>query len=106
LGCRSESFDSNLLRLQSGRAESVISVRKLLANNTRGTMYASALVPSLQKARDKTEPFRTLPSVRDVQNVTTILTEDQLGKRVLLQLMQPIVAEFQANLDQQRGGSC
>jgi len=90
-GSRNVSFDLNMLRLQSKKAESVIWEKKLLQNSERSSLYGVILAHSLEEVKKKTEALKALPSVSEVHSVETILPHNQEEKIDLLRQMKPLL---------------
>jgi len=86
------SFDLNMLRLQSKKAESVIWEKKLLADSRRSSMYGVVLAYSLGEVRKKVRALEALPTVSEVDSVESLLPHDQGDKIAFLRQMKPLLA--------------
>ncbi len=85
------SFDLNMLRLQSQRAESVIWEKNLLSDSKRSSMYGAILADSLEETRSKVRALKALPTVSEVQSVESLLPENQVEKLQVLRSMKPFL---------------
>jgi len=95
---RGVAFDLNMLRLQSKSAESVVWEMKILNDSKRSSMYGAVVAHSLEEVARKTKALETLPSVSEVQSITTLLPSDQVEKMGLVRQMKPFlppVEDFQ-----------
>ncbi len=88
------SFDLNPLRLQSPNAEAVIWEKVLVENAERSALSIAALSDSPEKAIELSARLRTLPSVFDVDNVFTILPENQETKVPVLRSILAAVPDL------------
>jgi hypothetical protein len=77
-------FDLNPLRLQAKNAESVYWEKVLVENSTHSIISAAVVTDSPEKARSESEKLKALPTVSDVDNVFTLLPENQEQKIPLL----------------------
>jgi hopanoid biosynthesis associated RND transporter like protein HpnN len=73
-------FDLNPLHLQAKGTESVVWEENLRRNSKRSVLLASTTASSLEELEEKSEALRQLPTVWRVQNVLTLLPEDQDAK--------------------------
>lgn len=87
------TFDLNMLRLQSKKAESVIWEMKILSESKRSSMYGAVLAHSMEEVERKAKALEALPSVSEVQSVATLLPHDQEQKLGLMQQLEPLLPE-------------
>ena len=85
-------FDLNPLKLQAKSAESVIWEKKLLQKSNRSVMHAASVAESEAEAARRSEAFKALPTVEQVQSVWTLLPEDQDVKIPLVRDLEPLLA--------------
>lgn len=91
-------FDLNPLRLQTANAESVIWGKNLIENSQRSTIFASSFAASREELLAKKRELQTLPSVREVESVFSLLPEDQEKKIPLLRSIQPMIPDIKPAL--------
>ena len=96
LGVNRVYFDPNPLRLQSASAESVIWQKALIDNARRTPLFAAAFCSSPEEVRTKSEAFKQLDSVAEVESVFSLLPEDQEEKISLLRSLSPKIPPMQA----------
>ena len=87
-------FDLNPLRLQSEDAESVVWEKILVENSKRSVLSASAFASSPLEVLVKSEEFRELNSVYEVENIFTHLPEFQDEKIPMLRAILAAVPEI------------
>ncbi|MCE5333004.1 MAG: MMPL family transporter [Desulfobacteraceae bacterium] len=87
-------FDLNPLRLQSENAEAVIWEKVLVENAEHSVLSVAALSDSPQQVLDMSAKLRTLPTVLDVDNVFTILPEQQEAKVPVLRSILAAVPDL------------
>lgn len=85
------TFDLNMLHLQSPDAQSVIWEKKLLSDSKRSSMYGALLVNTLQEAKAESKALKALPTVSKVQNIATMLPDDQQQKLAILANLKPLL---------------
>ncbi len=93
------TFDLNMLNLQSKDAESIIWEKKMLDDSKRSSMYGAVLARSLAEVEAKSKLLEALPTVSEVENVLTLLPQEQREKIQILRQIKPYIpnpAAFQA----------
>jgi hopanoid biosynthesis associated RND transporter like protein HpnN len=98
-GAKSVKFDYNLLNLQAEGTESVVWERKIIAHSSRSSWYALSTAESLQEARRMEKRFESLPSVRKVDSLASLIPENQEERIRHVRALRPIVARFELEMD-------
>lgn len=81
VGMQRISFDYNLLNMQNQKLESVKVEKTLLNRLGSSSIYATITVDDLDQARAVTQQLLTLPTVKEVQSITSILPDNQAEKQ-------------------------
>jgi uncharacterized protein len=91
--------DFNLLHLQAKGAESVRWTQRLFESTKRSVLYGEIVVDSLEEVKRKASVLRSLPSVAEVDSITSVIPEDQARKLPLIKELRPFLADisFQGN---------
>lgn len=97
-GASSVQFDLNPLALQSKDAEAVYWEKVLVENSEHSVLSAASFSNSLEQTIVETARFRALPSVLDVDNIFTLLPEDQESKVPVLRSILTAVPDLQLSL--------
>jgi hopanoid biosynthesis associated RND transporter like protein HpnN len=87
-------FDLNPLRLQSKNAESVYWEKVLVEHSTHSIISAAVVTDSLEKMKIESAKFKALPTVSDVDNVLTLLPDNQEEKIPVLRSIALMVPDL------------
>ncbi|MGA3112830.1 MAG: MMPL family transporter [Syntrophobacteraceae bacterium] len=88
-------FDLNPLRLQSKNAESVYWEKVLVENSDRSIISAAILTDSPEEVMKESAKFKALRTVSHVDNIFTLLPDDQEEKMPVLCSIALLVPELQ-----------
>ena len=91
-------FNLNPMRLQSKSSESVHWEKVIVENADRSILSAAIITNSAKKVETQSEKFKALPTVADVDNVFTLLPEDQQAKIPILRSIARIVPGLHSSL--------
>jgi uncharacterized protein len=91
-------FDLNPLRLQSKNAESVYWEKVLVENSEHSILSASVLTDSPEETRNESAKFKALRTVADVDNVFTILPDNQAEKIPVLRSIALLVPNLKPSI--------
>jgi len=98
------SFDFNLLNLQAKGMESVEYEHKLIADSDESTWFANAVVNTPAESAGLAEKFRKLPTVRKVEDITSIVPLDQKARMFLIRRMAPAFEKIPPYPPLEKGG--
>ncbi len=101
-------FDLNPMRLQAKGAESVYWEKVLTENSDRSILSAAVLTHSPEEAITESKKFKALSTVTDVDNVFSLLPENQERKLPILRSIALLIPELKppaAILTADGGGS-
>jgi len=94
-------FDYNLLNMQSPGLTSVVYEKKLINSASNSLLYGAIVADTLPEALTIERKVRALPSVADVQSMSSYLSEDQTRKLAYVTQVKEAVADIQfANVDE------
>ena len=79
-----QEFDFNPLHLKDPRAESVATLRELMANEVTTPNTLEKLMPSVAEAAALAARLETLPEVRQVRHIGSFIPEDQDAKLAMI----------------------
>ncbi len=96
-------FNLNPMRLQSKNSESVHWEKVMVANSKRSILSAAVITNSAQKVRAESARFKALPTVSDVENVFSLLPEDQEAKTPILRSIGRLVPGLAASIANHSG---
>ncbi|HYA41154.1 MAG TPA: MMPL family transporter, partial [Syntrophobacteraceae bacterium] len=91
-------FDLNPLRLQSRNAESVYWEKVLVENSERSILSAAVITDSPEQARAESAKFNSLRTVAEVDNVFSLLPENQEEKIPVLRSIALLVPELKPSV--------
>ena len=91
-------FDLNPLRLQSKDSESVYWEKVLVENSTKSIISADLITHTPEKVMSESAKFKALPTVSDVDNVFTLLPENQEDKMPILRSIARMVPELKSSV--------
>ncbi len=91
-------FDLNPLRLQSKNAESVYWEKVLVENSDRSIISAAVITDSAEEARNESAKFRRLQTVSHVDNIFTLLPDDQEEKMPVLCSIALLVPDLKPSI--------
>jgi hypothetical protein len=97
-------FDFNLLNLQAQGMESVKYERKLITESDESTWFTNAVANSPAESAKLAEQFRKLPTVRKVEDITSVVPLDQKARMFLIRKMAPAFAKIPPYPPLQKGG--
>ena len=98
IGASRVSFDLNPLRLQPKNSESVYWEKVLVENSDRSILSAGVLTHSPEEAKTESEKFKALPTVTHVDNVFSLLPENQEEKMPVLRSIALLVPELKPSI--------
>ncbi len=82
-------FDNNLLKLQSQNLESVKYENLIIEKSSETTWFARAIANSVEESQELAEKFRSLPTVRRVDDVLRVFPENQPAKAGIISEIAP-----------------
>ena len=91
-------FDLNPLRLQSRNAESVYWEKVLVDNSERSILSAAVITDSPDQARAESAKLRALPTVTEVDDIFSLLPENQQEKIPVLRSIALLVPELKPSV--------
>lgn len=93
-------FDYNLLNMQSHGLPAVVYEKKLINSASNSVLYGAIVADTLPEALEIEKKVRALPSVADVQSMSSYLAEDQTRKLEYVTKVKQAVSDIQfATLD-------
>lgn len=98
IGASRVSFDLNPLRLQSKDAESVYWEKALVDNSDRSIISAGVLTHSPEEAKTESARFKALRNVSQVDNIFSLLPENQEEKIPVLRSIALLVPELKPSV--------
>ncbi len=99
ISASSVHFDLNPLRLQSKNSESVYWERVTVENSDHSLLSAAVLTDSPEKVRSVTAKFKALPTVANVDNVFTLLPDNQEQKLPVLRSIALLIPDVKPSGD-------
>ena len=99
ISASSVHFDLNPLRLQSKNSESVYWERVTVENSDHSLLSAAVLTDSPEKVRTESAKFKALPTVANVDNVFTLLPDDQEQKLPVLRSIALLIPDIKPSGD-------
>ncbi len=97
-GASRVQFDLNPLALQSKDAEAVYWEKVLVENSEHSVLSAASFSDSPEQTISDSAKFKALPSVLDVDNIFTLLPEDQESKVPVLRSILAAVPDLRLSL--------
>lgn len=88
-------FDYNLLHMQSKDLPAVIYIRKLIEGASKSVLFAAVVADSLEEAVVLQKQLTNLPTVADVDSMSTYLTGDQSAKLARISEIKKVVTGIQ-----------
>jgi predicted RND superfamily exporter protein len=98
IGASRVKFDLNPLRLQPKNSESVYWEKVLVENSDRSIISAAVLTDSPEEVETVSAKFRALPTVIDVDDVFSLLPENQEEKIPVLRSIALLVPELKPSV--------
>ncbi len=98
IGASRVSFDLNPLRLQPKNSESVYWEKVLVENSDRSIISAGVLTHSPEEVKTESAKFRALRTVTHVDNVFSLLPENQEEKIPVLRSIALLVPELKPSV--------
>ena len=86
--------DLNLLHLQASGTESITWMQKIFESTKRSVLYGEIVADSLEEVQRKEAALRALPSVAQVESITSVIPDDQPRKICLIKELQPLLADI------------
>ena len=99
ISASSVHFDLNPLRLQSKNSESVYWERVTVENSDHSLLSAAVLTDSPEKVRSESAKFKALRTVANVDNVFTLLPDDQEQKIPVLRSIALLIPDINPSVD-------
>jgi hopanoid biosynthesis associated RND transporter like protein HpnN len=91
-------FDLNPIRLQAKNSQSVHWEKIMVEDADRSIISAALITNSAQKARQESARFKALPTVSDVDNIFSLLPDDQEAKVPILRSIGRLVPGLKSTL--------
>ncbi|MDR3557890.1 MAG: MMPL family transporter [Syntrophobacteraceae bacterium] len=98
IGASRVHFDLDPIRLQAKNSESVHWEKVMVENADRSIISAAVMTNSVHEVRTQTEKFKALPTVSEVDNVFSLLPEDQEAKVPILRSIAGIVPGLKSTI--------
>ena len=86
--------DLNLLHLQARGTEAVTWMERIVASTQRSVLYGEIVADSLEEVKRQEAALRALPSVAQVESITSVIPADQPRKVRLIKELQPLLADI------------
>jgi len=95
ISLRKDFFDYNLLKLQAKGTEAVRYEMRILENAGRSAWSAAFLADSLEEVQKKEAKLKNLPTVENVESITTMLPDNQVdNSEFIKKKLAPILSEI------------
>ncbi len=98
IGASHVHFSLNPMRLQSKDSESVHWEKVMVESSDRSILSAAVITNSAERVKAESARFRALPTVSDVDDVFTLLPEDQEAKVPILRSIAQIVPGLKTSI--------
>ncbi|MDR3569688.1 MAG: MMPL family transporter [Syntrophobacteraceae bacterium] len=98
IGASHVHFSLNPMRLQSKNSESVHWEKVMVENSDRSILSAALITNSAQEVEKESARFRALPTVSDVDNVFSLLPDDQEAKIPILRSIAQAVPGLKSSI--------